>query len=86
MCYHRNSKSLQTLLDDSNFTLSKENRLGFALDISAGLKYCHENDIIHMDVKPKNILIGEDGICRICDFGNSIEISSDWQLKNYDLV
>ena len=37
--------------------------------IADGLAHCHEHDIIHRDVKPENILIGEDGQPVILDFG-----------------
>jgi serine/threonine protein kinase len=40
-------------------------------DVSLGLAYLHENSVIHGDVKPVNILIDENGIPCLCDFGLS---------------
>ncbi|XP_019712116.1 striated muscle preferentially expressed protein kinase isoform X4 [Hippocampus comes] len=43
-----------------------------------GLRYLHEKDIAHLDIKPENILMavtGSDQI-RICDFGNAIKLES----------
>jgi serine/threonine protein kinase len=37
--------------------------------IADGLAHCHDHDIIHRDVKPENILIGQDGQPVILDFG-----------------
>ncbi|KAK8882130.1 Serine/threonine-protein kinase 36 [Tritrichomonas musculus] len=39
--------------------------------IIEGMKYVHSCRIIHRDIKPSNILITEDGIIKICDFGIS---------------
>lgn len=37
-------------------------------DIISGLKYLHENGIVHKDLRSKNILV-KDGRAKICDFG-----------------
>ncbi|CAM9312051.1 unnamed protein product, partial [Ectocarpus fasciculatus] len=36
-----------------------------------GVKYLHQHNIIHGDIKPHNLLMGDDGIIRIADFGIS---------------
>jgi serine/threonine protein kinase len=36
-----------------------------------GLKHLHELNIIHRDIKPSNILISNNNILKICDFGFS---------------
>ncbi|KAF6738702.1 Striated muscle preferentially expressed protein kinase [Oryzias melastigma] len=44
-----------------------------------GLDYLHHQNIIHLDIKPENILMADphsDQI-RICDFGNAVEIKPD---------
>ena len=41
----------------------------FLRDVSRGLAYLHERDIIHHDIKPDNILVSEDGSFVISDFG-----------------
>ncbi|XP_077422199.1 striated muscle preferentially expressed protein kinase-like [Vanacampus margaritifer] len=43
-----------------------------------GLRYLHEKDVAHLDIKPENILMavaGSDQI-RICDFGNAVKLDS----------
>ncbi|XP_044200451.1 striated muscle preferentially expressed protein kinase isoform X3 [Thunnus albacares] len=43
-----------------------------------GLRYLHQKNIAHLDIKPENILMsgpGSDQI-RICDFGNAIKLES----------
>jgi serine/threonine protein kinase/tetratricopeptide (TPR) repeat protein len=49
--------------------LSIKEALGIAVQVAQGLAKAHENGIIHRDVKPANIIIGNDGIARIVDFG-----------------
>lgn len=40
-----------------------------ALDVLDALAYAHERRILHRDVKPANILIGNDGKVKLTDFG-----------------
>lgn len=47
---------------------------GWIYDIAKGLKFLHENNILHRDIKPDNILIDRNGHCKIADFGTSIKL------------
>lgn len=69
MEYLANYNNLHNVLD--NVKLSRCDCIKFAIDICKGLSYCHIKSVYHMDLKPKNILISADGICKLCDFGNS---------------
>ncbi|XP_063285379.1 striated muscle preferentially expressed protein kinase isoform X2 [Pelobates fuscus] len=49
----------------------------FVRQILEGLRYLHQQSILHLDIKPENILMADsnsDNI-RICDFGNAQEIT-----------
>lgn len=41
----------------------------FLVDLLLALKGLHEQNLIHLDIKLDNILITEDGICKLADFG-----------------
>jgi eukaryotic-like serine/threonine-protein kinase len=43
--------------------------LGLADQACAGLQYAHEQEVVHRDVKPANLLLRRDGILKIADFG-----------------
>ncbi|KAG8849274.1 hypothetical protein FRB91_010091 [Serendipita sp. 411] len=48
-----------------------KSRLRLLHQVAAGLQYLHQQKptIIHGDLKPGNILIDDEGIARLCDFG-----------------
>ncbi|KAI0507740.1 hypothetical protein KFK09_013868 [Dendrobium nobile] len=51
---------------------SWKQRVSIAMDVARGLYYLHEGcdvAIIHGDIKPENVLIGDDGIAKIGDLG-----------------
>ena len=33
------------------------------------INFCHKQNIVHRDIKPENILISDNYIVKICDFG-----------------
>lgn len=51
--------------------LSLEKCLKYSLDIVNGLLFLHSQSILHLDLKPANILISEQDVCKISDFGCS---------------
>ncbi|KAI4493209.1 hypothetical protein M0802_009497 [Mischocyttarus mexicanus] len=65
--------TLQDYLEENY--LDKRERIRIWKDIACALQFCHNTGVIHADVKPKNILIGNSGQLKLTDFGSSILIN-----------
>ena len=54
---------------DEDKKMSEKQVRRIAIQIAQSLFYLHKNRIIHRDMKPQNILVGSDGVIKVCDFG-----------------
>ncbi|XP_021906781.1 receptor-like cytosolic serine/threonine-protein kinase RBK2, partial [Carica papaya] len=73
--------SLASLLYGSNEKLKLDIRYKIALGVAEGLLYLHEGchrRIIHRDIKAANILLTEDYVPQICDFGLAKWLPEHW--------
>ncbi len=65
---HLGGGSLRSVLDDGG-RLTPSQALLVGLEATRALDYAHRRGFVHRDVKPANLLFGEDGRLRIADFG-----------------
>ncbi|KAF6778187.1 hypothetical protein AHF37_04152 [Paragonimus kellicotti] len=57
----------QIIEDDGQ--LSEEIVRSIACQLVSALYYLHAHRILHRDMKPQNILLGQEGVIKLCDFG-----------------
>jgi serine/threonine-protein kinase len=70
-----------------NKPMELEKVLRFSRDIAAGMNVAHQAGVIHRDLKPANILVNEEGLLKIVDFGVAAAASSgDTQLTKTGYV
>ncbi len=50
------------------------------------LQFAHQKSVIHRDIKPHNIMVDRDGVCRLTDFGIARAGDSDEQLTKTGAV
>jgi len=63
-------------LADSQDDIPQSTVWSYLVDLLQALQHLHEHNHIHMDIKPENIFIGRDGICKVGDFGLMLDLSA----------
>lgn len=70
-----NGKTLKEVITEKG-KLSESQTLDYSIQIAEALKHAHKNHIIHRDIKPHNIMITEDNIVKVTDFGIARAVTS----------
>ena len=70
-----NGKTLKEIIDEDG-PLSWKWSVNIAIQICSALETAHKNSIVHRDIKPHNIIITEEGIAKVTDFGIAKAVSN----------
>ena len=71
----------------NNQPMDPKKALKFSRDIATGMAVAHQAGVIHRDLKPANILVNDDGLLKIVDFGVAAAAASgDTQLTKTGYV
>ncbi|KAJ3314406.1 Protein kinase [Boothiomyces sp. JEL0838] len=60
-----------------NYALTEDNMRTICYETAKGIKFLHECNIIHRDIKSDNILLGAKGTVKLIDFGFSAKLETD---------
>ena len=69
-------KTLKEIIIEEGSALPWKWSTNIAIQIASALETAHKNNIVHRDIKPHNIIITEDGIAKVTDFGIAKAVSN----------
>eukprot|EP01133_Synstelium_polycarpum_P014871 gene14871-17585_t len=74
--------SIRDMLEMTNKTLNEKQIATIVQQALKGLHYLHSNQIIHRDIKAANILLNEESIVKLADFGVSAQLETELSKSN----
>ena len=77
-------KNLLQLIEENPKGLNPELIRSFVYQMCKAITYLHKKNIIHRDIKPENLLIKDNNIIQLCDFGFARKIKYNEKEKKYE--
>lgn len=77
-----------TRIDDfcQSHHLSLKEKLRLFLSVCAAVQFAHQNMVVHRDLKPDNVLVSEDGVPHLLDFGTAKLMLRDTSVETRGLT
>ncbi|XP_036415591.1 proto-oncogene serine/threonine-protein kinase mos [Colossoma macropomum] len=73
--------NLQQVIYGSVEPLPSELCVRYAADIARALHHLHVHSVVHLDLKPANVLVSRAGVCKLADFGCSLQLGQDREAR-----
>lgn len=77
---------LEVIIKDSKIVLTSANIKSYMIQTLKGLEYLHANWIMHRDLKPNNLLVNNEGVLKIGDFGLAKFYGSPTRINTHQVV
>ncbi|XP_058269031.1 proto-oncogene serine/threonine-protein kinase mos [Hemibagrus wyckioides] len=66
--------NLQQVIYNAAEPLHTGSCVRYAADVARALRHLHAHGVVHLDVKPANVIVSRAGVCKLADFGCSLKV------------
>uniref|UniRef100_G1MZF7 [RNA-polymerase]-subunit kinase n=1 Tax=Meleagris gallopavo TaxID=9103 RepID=G1MZF7_MELGA len=77
---------LEVIIKDTSIVLTQAHIKAYMLMTLQGLEYLHQQWILHRDLKPNNLLLDENGVLKLADFGLAKSFGSPNRIYTHQVV
>nr|XP_046227951.1 proto-oncogene serine/threonine-protein kinase mos [Scatophagus argus] len=76
------TRNLQQIIYGCAEPLGENRWLRYSTDIVQGLQFLHSHNVVHLDIKPANVLVSNEDVCKIADFGCSLKLDRGCEVSS----
>ncbi|XP_043244228.1 membrane-associated tyrosine- and threonine-specific cdc2-inhibitory kinase-like isoform X2 [Amphibalanus amphitrite] len=71
---------------DTEHSIPESTVWAYMVDLLLAIKHLHDNQLVHLDIKPENIFVMREGYCKLGDFGLVMDLSGSRDLDDSDAM